>query len=135
MSELARNESLTRFLMYKIAIRCNEVEFASECLHIISSASLKDPTLLYACVLDAQQVGDKSQTLLALQLVLDKFGYGAPSTIHLPSLLRLTIGLNVAMMDKSKAAESSTDGDETVEKLCRMFEGGKDVLLLLERHY
>jgi hypothetical protein len=125
MSEAAKSEPLTRFLMYKIAIRCEEVEFASECLQVISSTSPKDPTLLYACVLDAQQIGDKIQTLTALQLVLEKFGYGAPSSIHLPSLLRLTIGLTIAMIDKSKVTEGSSEGDETVEKLCRLFEGGK----------
>jgi hypothetical protein len=134
MSELAKNEPLTRFLMYKIAVRCEEVEFASECLLIISSASQKDPTLLYACVLDAQQVGDKPQTLAALQLVLEKFGYGAPSSIHLPSLLRLTIGLTVAMIDKSKVTEGSSEADETVEKLCRLFEGGKAFSFILEEH-
>jgi hypothetical protein len=135
MSEAAKNEPLTRFLMYKIAIRCDEVEFASECLQIINSASPKDPTLLYACVLDAQQVGDKSQTLIALQLVLEKFGYGAPSTIHLPSLLRLTIGLTVTMIDKSKVTEGSIEADEAVEKLCRIFEGGKMFASLLQGHY
>ena len=120
--------------MYKIAIRCDEVQFASECLQIISAASPKDPTLLYACVLDAQQVGDKSQTLIALQLVLEKFGYGAPSTIHLPSLLRLTIGLTVTMIDESKVTEGSIEADESVEKLCRIFEGGKMFAFLLQGH-
>jgi hypothetical protein len=124
MSEVAKNEPMTRFLMYKIAIRSDETEFAAECLQVISSSSLKDPTLIYGCVLDAQQIGDKSQTLAALQLVLEKFGYGAPSNIHLPSLLRLTIGLTVSLVD-SKSVEASFDVDETVEKLCRLFEGGK----------
>jgi hypothetical protein len=125
MSEIAKNEPMTRFLMFRIAIRCKEVEFASECLQIISSSSPKDPTLLYACVLDAQQIGDKPQTLAALVLVLEKFGYGAPSTIHLPSLLRLAIGLTVGLIDKSKAVELPSEPDETVEKLCKIFEGGK----------
>ena len=125
MSEVAKNEPMTRFLMFKIAIRCEETEFAAECLQIISSSTSKNPTLLYACVLDAQQMGDKPQTLAALQLVLEKFGYGAPSSIHLPSLLRLTIGLTVALIDKSKVVEGSSKADEIVEKLCKLFEGGE----------
>jgi hypothetical protein len=131
MSEVAQNEPLTRFLMYKIAIRCGEPEFAAECLQIISSSSSKDPTLLYSCVLDAQQIGDKPQTLSALQLVLEKFGHGAPSNIHLPSLLRLTIGLTMTPIDNSKVVEGSPEVDEMVEKLCKLFEGGKTFLLHL----
>ena len=124
MSEVAKNEPMTRFLMYKIAIRSDETEFAAECLQSISSSSLKDPTLLYGCVLDAQQIGDKSQTLAALQLVVEKFGYGAASNVHLPSLLRLTIGLTVSLVNNN-AVEASFKADETVEKLCRLFEEGK----------
>jgi hypothetical protein len=129
MLETAKNEPMTRFLMYKIAIRCEELDFAAECLQIISAASPKDPTLLYACVLDAQQIGNKPQTLAALQLVLEKFGYGSPSMIHLPSLLRLTIGLTVALIDKSKVVEGSSEAEQTVEKLCRLFEGGRVFVL------
>ena len=119
--------------MYKIAIRCDEPDFAAECLQIISSSSSKDPKLLYACVLDAQQTGDKPQTLAALQLVLERFSYGAPSSIHLPSLLRLTIGLIMTSTDISKVVKGLPEADETVEKLCRIFEGGKAVCLLIFR--
>jgi hypothetical protein len=125
MPDVAKNESLTRFLMFKIAIRCDEVEFASECLHVINSASTKDPTLLYACVLDCQQINNKHQALAALELVLQKLGYGASYGIHLPSLLRLTIGLTLTAIDKSKVMEGSAEADATVEKLCKLFEGGK----------
>ena len=124
MSEIVKNEPMTRFLMYKVAIRCEETELAADCLQTISSSS-KDLTLLYACVLDAQQIGDKLQTLAALQLVLEKFGYGAPSSIHFPSLLRLTIGLTASLIDKSRDIDGSPEADETVEKLCKLFEGGK----------
>lgn len=119
MSEVARNEPMTRFLMYKIAIRCKESEVAAECLDAIGS-TCKDPTLLYACVLDAQRMGDRPQTLAALQLVLDKFSYGAPNSIHLPSLLRLTIGLTT-----TTPADGPKEAGERAEKLCRLFEGGK----------
>ena len=124
MSEFAKNQPMTRFLMYKIAIRCEEPEFAADCLQVISLSAAKDPALLYACVLDAQHIGDKLQTLAALQLILEKFGYGAPSSIHLPSLLRLTIGLTSTLIKNVKTAEGSPEADEAVEKLCRLYEGG-----------
>jgi hypothetical protein len=116
---------MTRFLMYKIALRCGENELAAECLQIINAASENtDPTLLYACCLDAQQVGSKSQVLVVLQLVLEKYNYAAPSVIHFPSLLRLTISLMVELLDDSRKSGASDD-ETSVEKLCLTFEGGK----------
>jgi hypothetical protein len=125
MSNAAKNEPMTRFLMYKIALRCGETELAAECLQIINAASAKtDPTLLYACCLDAQQVGSKSQVLVVLQLVLEKYNYAASSTIHLPALLRLTIGLIVELLEDSRKSGVSND-EASIEKLCQTFEGGE----------
>ena len=132
MSEVAKNEPMTRFLMYKIAIRCEENELAADCLKVISTKSSNDSTLLYACILDAQQVGHRPQVLAALQLVLEKSDYEAPSTIHLPTLLRITIGLIHAMLNGPKSVEDSYDVEATVEKLCTLFERG-NVVGLLER--
>ena len=112
---------MTRFLMYKIAIRCGEVELAAESLALISAASSIDLTLLHACVLDAQQVGCKVQTLAALQLVVEKTGYGAASSVHLPSLLRLTIGLTLTALEEIK---EERELELSKEKLCKLFEGG-----------
>lgn len=122
MSDAAKNEPMTRFLMYKIAIRCGEVELAAECLQMINFSSGKDSTLLCACVLDAQQVGAKTQTIAALQLVLDKYDYGAPSSVHLPSLLRITIRLTSTLLEEAKDGEGS---EVNTEKLCKLLEGGK----------
>ena len=60
----------------------------AECLDIVCCQASKDATLLYACVLEAQNKGDKQQTLLALQKVLQKYDHSAPAGIHLPALLR-----------------------------------------------
>jgi hypothetical protein len=128
MSKSAQNEGMTRFLMYKIALRCGESELAAECLQFISSATTKDPTLLYACCLDAQQSGNKHQTIAALQLVLEKYGYSAPSAIHLPSLIRTTIQLIVSLLDESRNSTTSDNMEVSVEKLCRAFEGGTSYL-------
>ena len=61
---------------------------AMECLDRICKTSTKDATLLYACVLEAQRAGDRVQSLAAMQKVLDKYDYSAPSGVHLPALLR-----------------------------------------------
>jgi hypothetical protein len=62
---------------------------ASDCLDVVCRQSAKDATLLYACVIEAQSVGDKRQAIAALEKVLDKYNYSAPTGIQLPALLRL----------------------------------------------
>lgn len=121
MSTVAQNEPMTRFLMFKIALRSGEVELASDSLHIISSSSTKDSTLLYACCLDAREVGNKDVLLAALQLVLEKYDYGATTTIHLPSLLRITIGLTETLLG---SVHDSIEAEPIIDKLCKLFEGG-----------
>jgi hypothetical protein len=135
MSEASQNEPLTRFLMYKVALRSEDADLAADCLQIISSSS-KDPTLLYACVLDAQQVGNRPFALAALQLVLERQGtfesHGTGScAVHMPSLLRSTISLTSAVLDGSKNAEGSPEATANVEKLCKFFEGGVSFFGLL----
>ncbi|KAK0108931.1 hypothetical protein ONS96_002768 [Cadophora gregata f. sp. sojae] len=124
MPSAAQNEAMTRFLMYRIAVRCDEQELAAECLQIISSTSNDDPKLMYACVLDAQQAGNKSHTLNALQHVLEKSTYETTS-VNLASLLRLTITLTVQALDEaSKKQNNSAEFEATLEKLCTMYEKG-----------
>ncbi|TGO23157.1 hypothetical protein BPAE_0142g00190 [Botrytis paeoniae] len=119
MSDCAKEEPLTRFLMYKIAIRSEEVELAAECLERVASCT-EDPSLLFACVLDAQQVGNKKHVLDALWLVLDKCGYGAQENVRLPSIIRMIIVLLVGMIDAENTPTNYAR--ENIEKLCTMFE-------------
>lgn len=121
MSATAKEEPLSRFLMYKIAIRSQEIELAAECLEKVASSS-EDPTLLYACVLDAQKVGDKTHVLSALWMVLDKCGYGAQENLRLPAIIRTVIVLLVGLIEDEKS--SIYNNEEEVEKLCKLFEGG-----------
>lgn len=118
--------------MYKIAIRSNETKLVAECLHILSLSP--EPEFLYACVKDAQQLGQKSQTLLALQMVFEKLDYGAtPNTINLPSLLRITIQLSVAVLEESVTNGHHSELEAISEKLCKLFEGGMNTLSLMRR--
>lgn len=61
---------------------------ATDCIDLVCRSSAKDATLLYACVMEAQSAGDKRQAIAALERVLDKYHYNAPTGIHLPALLR-----------------------------------------------
>ncbi|KAI9697243.1 MAG: hypothetical protein M1836_004807 [Candelina mexicana] len=88
MSDTGRATPMTKYLMFKVALRGGDADFAAECLNAVCDNSTDDATLLYACVLEAQQSGDKIQVAAALQKVLDKYDYGAPHGVHLPALLR-----------------------------------------------
>jgi len=118
--------------MYKIAIRNGEVELASECLEVVHQASSKDPSLLYACVLDAQEVGNKDMAIAALQLLLKKNQFNPPTTIHIPALLRCTIRLMITQLESKGASRTEHDTDYTVTQLCKLFEGGETFLFHLK---
>ncbi|KAL1632490.1 sporulation-specific protein 22 [Neofusicoccum ribis] len=118
MSDSAKNAPMTRYLMYKSAIRDQQPDFAAECLDVICRQSSKDATLLYACVMEAQQSVDKHQAILALQKVLEKYDYGTPVGVHLPALLRSTIRLLVPHLGSAENIN-----ENAMEELCKVFEG------------
>ena len=112
MSDSNKKDPSTQYLVYKVALRCRDLDLgmqtldllkdcwvklipvATECLDAISNASMKDATLLYACVLEAQKTGEPSQIIASLQRVLQKYNYNAPSEVHLPALLRF-VGIDL----------------------------------------
>jgi len=61
---------------------------AAECLEMVSRRTSEDATLLHACVLEAQNAGDKRQAIQALEKVLQRFDHSTPSGVHLPALMR-----------------------------------------------
>ncbi|KAK4996267.1 sporulation-specific protein 22 [Elasticomyces elasticus] len=116
MSEAGRAAPATRYLMYKLALSTSDPELES--LDIICKASSKDATYMFACVLEAQQSGCKQQAIAALQKVLERYNYSAPTGVHLPALLRCTARLLIAEL------EASGSLDHTImEEVCRLFEG------------
>ena len=118
MSAVNQKDPATQYLLYKVALRSQDTELARDCLETIYEASTKDDTLLYACVLEAQKVGDHSQSIASLQRVLEKYSYSAPPEIHLPALLRCTARLLMREIDKP---ESFVRGG--INEICKLFEG------------
>ena len=111
-----------------------------ECLEAISSGSVKDGTLLYACVLEAQQTGQREQAISAMLRVLDKYNYGSPPGINLPALLRyesiLLFRLSVVHQRRCTARlliqeiESSIGGQsDNIDAICSLFDGGMQATL------
>ncbi|KAK7533968.1 meiosis protein SPO22/ZIP4 like-domain-containing protein [Phyllosticta citribraziliensis] len=118
MSGAGRKEPLTRFLMYKVALRDHDRAFAAECLDVVCSQSETDATILYACVMDAQVADDKQSTILALQRILEKYDYEPPPGVHLPALLRCTARM---LVNELEPPNSSTD--DVMGYLAKLFKG------------
>lgn len=121
MPQTSASEPMTQFLMYKLGIRCDDADLAAESLKKIATSISDDPNLLYACCLEAQNSGNRTQALSALLLVLEKQSSGAPLTIHLPSLTRSAIKLLVPMIEGSKLMAET---ESLIDKLCMLFEKG-----------
>ncbi|KAF2659423.1 SPO22-domain-containing protein [Lophiostoma macrostomum CBS 122681] len=120
MSSIGRDEPLTRYLMYKVGLHSEDWDLASESLDSVCRQSLKDATLLYACVLEAQKAGNKRQAIVALGKVLDKYEFNAPTGIHLPALLRC----NARLLTSELTIDGKLNAD-VAEELCKLFEGAK----------
>jgi tetratricopeptide (TPR) repeat protein len=118
MSASAQTAQETQYLMYKIGLRSGDADLASECLEKIYQQSAKDATLLYACVLEAQHTGQRSQAVSAMQLVLEKYNYGSPPGVNLPALLRCTARLLIAGLEDPGSAV-----DSAVDAVCKLFDG------------
>lgn len=122
MSEAAQNEPMTRYLMYKAALRSSDQELAAQCLKRVALSAPGDPNFLYACVLEAQQAGDKVCAMQAMKQLVEKFEFSEASPIHLPALLRCNIRLAVSVVESEKGAR---ERQSAVEEVLVLFEGGE----------
>ncbi|KAK4911225.1 sporulation-specific protein 22 [Elasticomyces elasticus] len=113
MPETTQNESITRYLLFKVALHDNDHELATECLAMVTKHAEKDPTYLYACVLEAQQSQMRQIAVAALQALTER----QPLGVHLPTLLRCTARLLVGELDASPQ-----DLDRMVEPVVILFE-------------
>lgn len=118
MSPSNKKDPSTVYLLYKVALRCRDSELATECIDSICTASTKDATLLYACVREAQQTGDRLQIIKSLQRVLEKYNYNAPNEIHLPALLRCTARLFIRELENPRSQII-----DCTDEICKLFEG------------
>ncbi|KAL8774382.1 MAG: hypothetical protein Q9209_001133 [Squamulea sp. 1 TL-2023] len=118
MLEWTERDPHTQYLLYKVALKCQDGDLAAECLNTISSKPTEDPTLLYACVLEAQKSGDRLQVIRALSQVLDNINYQFAHGLQLPALLRL----NARMLIQELGNGESQDL-HCIDELCKVFEG------------
>ncbi|KAI8316407.1 Transcriptional regulator [Colletotrichum sp. SAR11_59] len=114
----ARNETMTRYLMYKVAIQSGDHDLAADCLERIGAGAAQDPNSLYACVLEAQRARDKISAGQAMKQLLKRHEFNEDSPIHLPALLRSNIRLAVAAVE----GEKSSARNACIEEVAGLFE-------------
>ncbi|MCJ1312329.1 hypothetical protein MMC25_006003 [Agyrium rufum] len=120
MSDTNQARLETQYLMYKIGLRVGDLDLSSLCLSKIYRESDKDATILYACVMEAQQVGKRSEVVRAMQQVLDKYAYGSPPGVHLPALLRCTARL---LLQEIEQPGTDEDIQGATAAVCKLFKG------------
>jgi len=113
MPQAAQKEGISRYLAFKLALRSSDHGLAVESLQIVAKHADRDPTYLYACVLDAQQSDVRYLALAALQGLLDR----QPPGIHLPSLLRCTARLLIGELETRERSV-----DEVMHEVVTLFE-------------
>ncbi|TQV91646.1 Meiosis specific protein SPO22 [Cordyceps javanica] len=94
-----REDLVTRFLIFRLAVRAWDPALAQECLHALarppaSKAETRDA--LYACVREAQQAGAKMCAVAALTAAASSWRSEAVVAANVPSLLRCAIRLLLA---------------------------------------
>lgn len=122
MKEAVQRDALTCYLMHKSAVRSGDEGLAAECLENVASAS-SSPEFLYACVVDAQQSGEKRCAIAALKKLVLSHEVDASGPVYLPALLRCTIRLLWTCLDDQVEGEGNPGG--TIDDLCKIFEGGR----------
>ncbi|PGH36716.1 hypothetical protein GX50_00376 [[Emmonsia] crescens] len=118
MPEASRSESLTQYLLYRVALLDRDAELAKGCLETLSKQGAGSENYILACLAETRHIEDKHQEVVALRILLDMLDKKSLDGIHLPALLRYTIRLLVAEV-------SSTDQSiqvEVIENTCNLFE-------------
>ncbi|KAI9681495.1 MAG: hypothetical protein M1817_002779 [Caeruleum heppii] len=122
MLESGKSAAMTRYLMFRGAIQLDDVQLAGECLQHISTAESKTEHLLYACVLEAQKLGNRKLVLAALQRVLDTTEHGAPTELHIPALLRCAIHLMMTELGHVGPTEFERTSSEAATPVCKLYD-------------
>ncbi|KAF5598425.1 transcription factor [Fusarium pseudocircinatum] len=122
MPRSIQEEPLTRYLMFRVSLLNWDHELGRQCVEFLGKFAEKSQCrdILYACIRDAQHVGDKLMTLEALKAVAETFDDEGSLTINLPSILRCTIRLIHSL--ESQEGSEGDPSPELAEETCRIFE-------------
>ncbi|QPC67318.1 hypothetical protein HYE67_009549 [Fusarium culmorum] len=117
-----QDEPLTRYLMFKVALMSWNHELGRQCIEYLGKMPDKSQCrdIIYACVRDAQNAGDRMMTLETLKAATETFDMEGASTSNLPSLFRCAIRL--VHLIETPPDEDADGVPELAEDTCCMFE-------------
>ncbi|KAL5624996.1 hypothetical protein BROUX41_005056 [Berkeleyomyces rouxiae] len=118
LPEPAKKEQATSFLMFKVATRSKDNEFAAMCLQNVAHDTKAGRDILYACVMDSQHTGNLDTAILAMRHLMKVNESMADSNIHVPSLMRCSIRLLYQKFERGNVDEKEV----TIEHMCEVFE-------------
>jgi hypothetical protein len=130
MAEATREQPITLYLGFKLAIRSGDREMATQCLRAVAASASKDPKFLYACCVDAQESGDRPCALEALKQLAERHQSSNVCSIHLPALFRVIVRLQMAIFKDED--QPDVDRELMVDDICRTFESGISCLFPLK---
>ncbi|KAI5240059.1 hypothetical protein E4T43_06366 [Aureobasidium subglaciale] len=113
MPDSGKQAAMTQYLMYKIALQ----EAAKSLEGVLKACSKSTEKYLYACALEAQQIGDRRQFIVTMNTVLEFYERSPSSSIKLPVLLRCIVG---SMETELNQGDMPLDAGLT--ELCKVFE-------------
>ncbi|XP_044723905.1 meiosis protein SPO22/ZIP4 like domain-containing protein [Hirsutella rhossiliensis] len=118
-----QEDALTGYLMFKVSLLSWDHELGCQSIAHLSKVSdtARGRDILYACVREAQQFGDKLCTLAALKAVADSWAVGGLVSDSLPAILRCTIRLMHMTEEEEDAREALTEKPDFTEDICEVF--------------
>ncbi|PHH59291.1 hypothetical protein CDD81_3415 [Ophiocordyceps australis] len=134
MPKGAQDDGLSRYLMFKVSLVSWDHELGRESIGQLSKSrdAATRLDMLYACIREAQEFGDKLCTLAALKAVCNGWTLDERPPGNLASMLRCTIRLiHLAEEEETVAEEHQAD---FAQETCEVFEkaaeeaklGGRD---------
>ena len=117
LSQATQDDAQTTYLLFKLALKCQDSKMAISSLKILSDSRLEDHTLLYGCLVETQRSGQSDMVLACLQQMIAKVDGSKPTHLHKPALFRCSARLLIRqVLSEDPNAEASIDS------LCEILE-------------
>ncbi|PTB40057.1 hypothetical protein M441DRAFT_459152 [Trichoderma asperellum CBS 433.97] len=124
MPDNVKNHFLTRYLTFKVSLIDQDHELGCESIEYLSKLSdcSEGRDILYACIREAQQAGDRQCALAALQAIIRSWNGNEVTPSNLPSILRCSIRLIQLIEEDDDTGKVHLQNTVYADDLCYLFE-------------